>query len=100
MPIGMPVAPVVPLDPSTTAAAPTGPVDDGGFAAVLAQGLERVQGLQSTADELGVQAATGDLQDVHDYTIAATQASLATELATTLRNKGVEAFNEIMRMPL
>ncbi|WP_245941708.1 flagellar hook-basal body complex protein FliE [Vallicoccus soli] len=99
MPIGMPVAPVVPLDPATTAA-PAAAAGDGGFGALLAQGLQQVQGLQARADEMSVQAATGDLQDVHDYTIAATQASLATELATTLRNKGVEAFNEIMRMPL
>ena len=40
------------------------------------------------------------LTDVHDYVIAATQAQLATELTTTVRNKALDAFNEIMRMPL
>ena len=44
------------------------------------------------------QAATGDLTDVHDYMIAATQASLATELTVAVRNKAVEAFTDIMRM--
>jgi flagellar hook-basal body complex protein FliE len=47
-----------------------------------------------------VQAATGDLQDVHDYTIAATKAQLATELTVAIRNKAVESFNDIMRMPV
>ena len=47
---------------------------------------------------LAVKAATGDLTDIHDYTIAATQASLMTELATTIRTKGVDAFNQIMGM--
>lgn len=104
MPIGMPAVPVAPVDPATSplSALPGGATDAAGadFASVLAQGLQQVQGLQAKADDMSVQAATGDLQDVHDYTIAATQASLATELATTMRNRGVEAFNEIMRMPL
>jgi flagellar hook-basal body complex protein FliE len=45
-------------------------------------------------------AATGDLQDVHDYVIAATSMQTATELTTTVRNKALEAFSEIMRMQL
>jgi flagellar hook-basal body complex protein FliE len=57
-----------------------------------------VQSSQDTADGLAVQAATGDLTDIHQYTIAATQASLMTELATTLRSKGIDAFNQIMGM--
>jgi flagellar hook-basal body complex protein FliE len=68
------------------------------FASALGQGLESLQESQAHADDLAVQAATGDLTDVHDYMIASTQAQLATELTVTLRNKAVEAFNEIMRM--
>ena len=52
------------------------------------------------ADELATQAATGDLKDVHDYMIASTEAGLATEMVVTIKNKAVEAFNEIMRMPV
>ncbi len=37
---------------------------------------------------------------MQDYVIAATQAQLATQLTTTVRNKALDAFNEIMRMPL
>ncbi|WP_438822220.1 flagellar hook-basal body complex protein FliE [Kineococcus terrestris] len=78
------------------AAAGTG----GDFAALLASGLERLQGLQSSADQLAVKAATGDLTDVHDYMIASNEAQLATQLTTAIRNKAVEAFNEIMRMQI
>ena len=71
-----------------------------GFAAVLASSLDQLQGTQKAADSLAAQAATGDLKDVHDYMIASTEASLATEMVVTIKNKAVEAFNEIMRMPV
>jgi flagellar hook-basal body complex protein FliE len=85
--------------------APTGPSAGTGtgstgsdFAAMLDKGLNAVQSAQDKADGLAVQAATGDLTDIHQYTIAATQASLVTELATSLRTKGIDAFNQIMGM--
>lgn len=70
----------------------------GGFAATLVSSLEQVQQLHATSSGLAVQAATGDLTDVHDYTIASTQAKVATEVTVAVRNKALEAFNEIMRM--
>ena len=47
-----------------------------------------------------MQAATGDLVDVHNYTIAATEASLQTQLTVAVRNRAVEAFNQIMGMQI
>jgi flagellar hook-basal body complex protein FliE len=70
------------------------------FASVLASSIDGLQATQSTADKLATQAATGDLKDVHDYMIASNEASLATEMVVTIKNKAVEAFNEIMRMPV
>jgi flagellar hook-basal body complex protein FliE len=71
-----------------------------GFAAVLASSIDGLQGAQKTADTLATQAATGDLKDVSDYMIASNEAALATEMVVTIKNKAVEAFNEIMRMPV
>jgi len=68
------------------------------FGAAMARGLQSVEAMEATADAKAVQAATGDLADVHDYVIAANQAKLATELTVAVRNKAVEAFSEIMRM--
>jgi flagellar hook-basal body complex protein FliE len=81
--------------PGAAAAAAEAP---GGFATTLVSSLERVQQLHATSSELGVRAATGDLTDVHDYTIASTQARVATEVTVAVRNKALEAFNDIMRM--
>lgn len=97
-------ASTVPVTATTTAgtanAAAATQVSGDNFATTLGKGLQGVQDAQAKADQLAVKAATGQLTDVHDYMIASTQATLATELTVAVRNKAVEAFNEIMRMPL
>jgi flagellar hook-basal body complex protein FliE len=91
--------PTLPTLPAAGAAAGSAGGSAGAdFATMLAKGLNAVQSAQDKADTLAVQAATGDLTDIHDYTIAATQASLVTELATAIRTKGIDAFNQIMGM--
>jgi flagellar hook-basal body complex protein FliE len=70
----------------------------GDFGDKVVGALENLEKAQDNADSLAVKAATGDLGDVHDYMIAATEASVQTEFTVAVRNKAVEAFNEIMRM--
>jgi flagellar hook-basal body complex protein FliE len=76
--------------------APQGPNDD--FTSLLAKGLESVQASQAKADNLATQVADGTLADPAQYTMAATEASLGLQLTLAIRNKAVEAFQEIMRM--
>ena len=77
------------------------PVDGAaGFGSALTTSLQRLEGMHDTSDALAVQAATGDLKDIHEYMIASTEAGIATELTVAVRNKAVEAFTEIMRMPV
>ncbi len=70
------------------------------FGNLVSNSLSQLESLDKTASTKAVQAATGDLTDIQDYVIAATQAQTATELTTTIRNKALDAFNEIMRMSL
>ena len=84
------------LTSTTGVSGPTGP--DNEFGSMVLDGLDRLEGLNDRADNLAVQAATGKLDNIHDYTIAASEASVATQLTVALRNKAVDAFNEIMRM--
>jgi len=68
------------------------------FGATMTGAVEGLQQLQGEAKTLAVKAVTGDLTDIHDATIAATRAQVTLELVSAVRNKGVDAFNEIMRM--
>ena len=62
------------------------------------KGLESVQNSLDTADNLAGQLANGTLTDVHTYTVAATKAELAVQMTVAIRDKAVEAYQEIMRM--
>jgi flagellar hook-basal body complex protein FliE len=68
------------------------------FGSVLGGAVDNLSSLQNTADTLAVKAVTGDLTDIHQATLAATRAQVTMELVSAVRNKGVDAFNEIMRM--
>jgi flagellar hook-basal body complex protein FliE len=97
MPIA-PVGPIAPTIPTAPVAAATSPTSAGGFADVLSGAVDQVQATQGASDTLALKAVTGDLTDIHDATIAAARADVTMQLAATIRNKGVDAFNEIMRM--
>ncbi len=96
------VAPTLAPTPASAAAlgaTPVGaPTQD--FASMLSTGIERLEGVHDRADSLAVQAATGDLSQIHDYTITATEAAVSTQLTTAVRNKALEAFQEIMRIAI
>jgi flagellar hook-basal body complex protein FliE len=84
--------------PTATAGVTRTTAAPGQFGIDLAGAVENLQALQSRASALGIRAVTGDLDDIHDYTIASSQAAVTLELTAAIRNKAVEAFTEIMRM--
>jgi flagellar hook-basal body complex protein FliE len=79
-------------------AQPTNPASGASFGSVLGNVVDGLSGLQQNANTLAVKAVTGDLTDIHQATLAATRAQVTMELVSAVRNKGVDAFNEIMRM--
>jgi flagellar hook-basal body complex protein FliE len=86
--------------PATQAVGQTAKTGGTSFGDTVVGALDGLQSVQSNASNLAIKAATGNLNDVHAYTIAASEASLATEFTVALRNKAVEAFNDIMKMQI
>jgi flagellar hook-basal body complex protein FliE len=85
---------------ATAGTSGTSAVGSSSFSELLTDGIDRLEAVQDKSDKLAVQAATGDLDDIHDYTVAATEASVTAQLTVAVRNRALEAFNEIMRMPI
>jgi flagellar hook-basal body complex protein FliE len=70
------------------------------FESVLSKALEPVNNLQLQSAELDGQLAQGKLEYVHQAMVMAQKASLALDMTMQLRNKVVEAYQEIMRTQL
>jgi flagellar hook-basal body complex protein FliE len=104
----MPLIPPIGAVTRPVTAAPTGvggtqssqPSGGAGFGDAIGRALEDLESTQAKADGLARDAATGRLNSIEDYLMAASEAQLATQLTVAVRNKAVEAFNEIMRMQI
>lgn len=88
------LTPIAPLAGAGTAE----PASGAGFAEQLARALDQVNRLQLDADRQAELLATGELKDLHSVVLAAQKAELALQLTIQLRNKALEAYQEIIRM--
>lgn len=71
-----------------------------GFGEMLNQGINELNQLQNKARGLTEQMAAGENVELHDVMIAAQESDIALRLATQLRSQAMEAYREIMRMPV
>lgn len=70
------------------------------FSKILGESLDKVANMENEAANLGNQLAAGQGTDMHTVMIASEKASLAVQLTVQVRNKAVEAYQEIMRMQM
>ncbi|MBM4267811.1 MAG: flagellar hook-basal body complex protein FliE [Deltaproteobacteria bacterium] len=68
------------------------------FASVLKDSISEVNRLQAKADASITALATGEATNVHETMIAMEQASVSFKLMMQVRNKIVEAYQEVMRI--
>lgn len=70
------------------------------FGQMMRDALERVNQLQQEADESTAALAFGTADNLHQVMIAGERAQLALQLTIAVRNKVVEAYQEISRMQI
>jgi flagellar hook-basal body complex protein FliE len=71
----------------------------GGFARALGDALRQADGVQKTAEHEARELAAGR-GDALAAVMALTKADLSLRFVTGVRNRALEAFNEIIRMPV
>lgn len=69
-----------------------------GFLKLLENGIKKVNQLEKEADNLSQKLATGELDDIHELTIAVRKAELAVRLLTEIRNRIVDAYDRLTRL--
>ncbi len=71
---------------------------DTGFGDLLKNAIESVNAMQHEAGRLEEAVASGENVNIHQAVIAGEKAGLSFKLLMQVRNKMVEAYQEIMRM--
>jgi len=87
---------------SASRASETGGVGQiaGAFSDVLEKALQTVDAQEKQVRVLNEQFITGQISDVHTLVIAAEKAQLGMQLTVQVRNKMIEAYQDIMRTQL
>ena len=92
------IGPVTPPTPAAGGASGAPGSGSGGFGSMLAGEIGKLDALQQQATTASQQLATGQATDVSTVAMEVERASLALQLASQVRNKAVEAYNELFRM--
>ena len=70
------------------------------FEGFLTDALKGVNKMGLDADQAVVDWRTGKLENMHEVSLALARADMALRLLVQVRNKGIEAYQDIMRMPI
>ncbi len=71
-----------------------------GFADLLGKAIGQLQSVSDNADAKVNAMASGQDVELHEVMLAVETESIAMSLATSIRNKAVEAYQEVFRMQM
>ena len=95
------IAPLMPLTNDVNLKLPEGAQKAGtDFANFLNDAIQQVDALQKNANVASIGIATGQTQDLHTTMVALEKASLSLSLTIEVRNKVLDAYNQVMRMQI
>ena len=70
----------------------------GSFGQLVEKAVNETERLQDTADGMVKSLAQGEITDVHQVMLAMTRADLSFRMMLEVRNKLLDAYQEVMRM--
>lgn len=89
-----------PVDGGVKPLSPLQQNDEPGFADMLGHAFNKVNETQINADTTVQKMAAGEPMEIHQVMLQMEQARLSLMMAVEVRNKSVEAYQEISRMPM
>jgi len=92
--------PVLPVQPLMPAGAATGAAPAGEFSSFLQSAVARVESAGASAAQKMEQFISGESTDLHNVALASQKAALDFEMFLQVRNKVVQAYQEVMRLQL
>ena len=95
-----PISPITPIAGLPPIQAPGQTSSPGLFQSVLEGAIRTIEGGQSNAGEAVQKFLSGENEEVHTMALAVQKAQLTFDLGLQVRNKIVEAYQEIMRMQM
>ena len=101
-PVGVNPAQPLSLVPGGAAGAlgPTSASGGSDFGNLLTNAINQLSGIENNTTNLVTRAAAGDNVDIHDVMIATQTESLAFSTAVQVRNKLVDAYQQVMQMQM
>ncbi|MGC9327190.1 MAG: flagellar hook-basal body complex protein FliE [Candidatus Hinthialibacter sp.] len=100
----MPAGPVGPGSAEQVQSGEIGPkapqASGDSFVELLKNSIDEVNNLQSSADDKIHKLVTGEISSIHEVIAATEEAGIAFNLLMRIRNKLMEAWNELRRMPV
>lgn len=86
--------------PSPVAKETGGAGPAGDFSKFLGDMVGKVNDMQLSADKSIQELSTGESKGLHEVMLAVEKANISFQFLNQVRNKAVEAYQEIMRMPV
>ncbi len=79
-------------------ASATGDTKDSGFLNLLEQGIKEVNQQMKTSEKASMDLVSGRSSNIHETMLSVSRAEIGFNMLVQLRNKALEAYQEVMRM--
>jgi flagellar hook-basal body complex protein FliE len=95
-----PISAITPIAMPSIGAATGAAAPSGSFGDMLSSAIQSIETQQNKASDSIQKFLTGENEELHTTVLATQQATLAFELGLQVRNKVVDAYQEIMKMQM
>jgi flagellar hook-basal body complex protein FliE len=98
--VSAPISSITPISMPELLAPARSTDQSGEFQKILTGSIDKLESLNNDASDAVQKFLTGENEELHTAVLATQKASLAFELGLQVRNKVVDAYQEVMKMQI